>query len=138
MNVEDCQNGHVYRIRSRNLSIGVYRSTDDSFVGIREKFGSRFLDREYATECFGTVKSIGEDLGVCPTENLQTSLGTECGNCRARMNYVYHPKGHTEKFHGKWVHVDKPDCGKLEPVSIHNKILFDFLDTIDKMADERD
>ena len=37
--------GAVYRITSRNLSVGVYVG-DGLFIGIREKFGSRFLDTE--------------------------------------------------------------------------------------------
>src|SRR5579862_4499253 len=39
------QQGAVYRIRSRNLTIGAYVG-DGLFIGIREKFGSRYLDTE--------------------------------------------------------------------------------------------
>lgn len=43
--VQECEIGAVYRVYSRNLSVAV--CTDgEHFIGIREKFGSRFLDTE--------------------------------------------------------------------------------------------
>lgn len=44
--------GEIYRIRSRNLLVGVFVGQDwndefPRFIGIREKFGSRFLFEEY-------------------------------------------------------------------------------------------
>ena len=48
--------GRVYRLRSRNLKIGIYDG-DMGFIGIRTKFGNRFLFTEYHwdAEYFGTV-----------------------------------------------------------------------------------
>lgn len=37
--------GTVYEVRSRNLEVGVW--TGRGFIGVREKFGSRFLFEEY-------------------------------------------------------------------------------------------
>lgn len=37
--------GAIYRIRSRNLGFGVWNG--EGFIGIREKFGTEFLDIEY-------------------------------------------------------------------------------------------
>lgn len=43
----DCKHGYVYRLRSRNLSIGVYDEAEKGFIGIREKFRHKFLSTEY-------------------------------------------------------------------------------------------
>ena len=53
--------GKVYRLNSRNLSIGVYNSEHKGFVGIRTKFGSRFLDEEIEWDAdthYGTARAL--------------------------------------------------------------------------------
>ena len=52
--------GRVYKLDCRNLVIGVFDGID-SFIGIRTKFGRRFLDSEIhwdACEQFGTVSNV--------------------------------------------------------------------------------
>lgn len=44
---EACKHRHLYRIQSRNLPLGVWNETTKGFVGIRLKFGSRYLFEEY-------------------------------------------------------------------------------------------
>lgn len=44
--IEECVRGTVYKLRSRNLDVGVFDGKD-SFIGWRQKFGSVFLDEEY-------------------------------------------------------------------------------------------
>ena len=44
--MEQCVKGRVYKLWCRNLSIGVYDGKE-GFIGIRTKFGSRYLDTEY-------------------------------------------------------------------------------------------
>jgi hypothetical protein len=58
--------GRIYKIDARNFSYGAWNGKD-SFIGIREKFGSRFLDEEMhwdADKNFGTVEAVEEDTGV--------------------------------------------------------------------------
>jgi hypothetical protein len=65
--------GHLYRLRSRNLHLGVYDG-DGGFIGIREKFGDRYLFTEYDCRCgppYGTATPV-EDLGPAP-EGLEIS-----------------------------------------------------------------
>lgn len=69
----ECIHGKLYRIRSRNLTLGVFNSETNGFIGIREKFDDRYLFTEYhwdlgASFC-GTVKPK-ELLEECPIENL--------------------------------------------------------------------
>ena len=40
------QPGMAYKLHSRNLAIGVYDG-NEGFIGIREKFGPRYLFTEY-------------------------------------------------------------------------------------------
>lgn len=63
----ECKKRHVYRIHSRNLKFGVYDG-DGGFIGIREKFGSRYSFTEYHRDTgapHGTVHPQ-EDLGPIP------------------------------------------------------------------------
>jgi hypothetical protein len=69
--IKDCVVGRVYKIRCRNLSYGVYDG-DGGFIGIRTKFGSRFLFTEYHWDTgapFGTV-SNQEDTGIDIPEDI--------------------------------------------------------------------
>jgi hypothetical protein len=68
--------GYVYRLQSRNLSIGVYREIDSGrygisrgFTGIRTKLGARYLDTEVWNEPpgRGTATPL-EELGKVPNE----------------------------------------------------------------------
>ena len=70
--IENCINGNLYRIRSRNLFLGVWDEKVKGFIGIREKFGSRFLATEYHWDTgapFGTASPL-EDLGESPVFEL--------------------------------------------------------------------
>jgi len=63
--LEDCKHGYVYRIVSRNLSFGVYDKSVQGFVGIRTKFGDRYLFTEYHWD-------TGEPFGtVCPKQEIE-------------------------------------------------------------------
>ncbi len=73
----DCEHGAVYKIHSRNLSYGVFNKDANGFIGIRSKFGSRYLFTEYhwdTGEPFGTVKPISKiceaPAGIIISEDL--------------------------------------------------------------------
>jgi len=66
--LEECKDGFLYKISSRNLTFGVYRAEVKGFVGIREKFGNEFLFTEFHYDTgapFGTVFPK-EGLEQCP------------------------------------------------------------------------
>jgi len=76
----DCINGAVYRIRSRNLAIGVFVQAANGFIGIRTKFSSRYLFTEYhydtGAPC-GTVMPIEKlDIKVPEGVLLVQTLGS--------------------------------------------------------------
>lgn len=56
--LSDCVHGGLYRIASRNLSLGIFNKNDSGFIGIREKFSCYYLFTEYHYDTgspFGTV-----------------------------------------------------------------------------------
>jgi len=133
--LEQLQRGRVYRLRSRNLECGVWNGKN-SFIGIRTKFGLRFLDMEIhwgLSKTFGTALAL-ETMGtILESISLNISLGTECGNCHKSLNYI---KLHAEQkgASGEWLHDDgSPNCSvpfennkilKASPVVIPNDALF--------------
>lgn len=68
--IEECKHGGLYRISSRNLSLGVFNEAAKGFIGIREKFGDYYLFTEYHWDTglsFGTVRPE-ELLEMVPDE----------------------------------------------------------------------
>lgn len=67
-----CLGRRLYRIRSRNLRFGVYNPETGGFLGIRQKFESRYVFEEYHWDNgppFGTVRPL-EDLGIDLPESI--------------------------------------------------------------------
>ena len=70
--MDQCKEGYLYRIDSRNLTFGIFREESKGFVGIREKFGSEYLFTEFHFDTgtpFGTVNPE-EELEQCPLDDL--------------------------------------------------------------------
>lgn len=96
--IADLKPGYLYRLHSRNLRMGVYQPEmygKPGFIGIRNKFGNRFLDVEThydACEHYGTAKPT-EELAVCPLSDQRNDLGTVCGTCKGPIAYLPYPDG---------------------------------------------
>jgi hypothetical protein len=78
ISIEDCKKGYLYLINSRNLDLAVYDG-DGGFIGIREKFGQRFLFTEFhwdTGEPYGTVRPQ-EELEHCPIESISEGKFSE-------------------------------------------------------------
>lgn len=59
--LDDCVARGVYRLHSRNLTLGVFDSTKGGFIGVREKFGDRYLFMEYHFDSgppYGTARPL--------------------------------------------------------------------------------
>ena len=65
-----CVKGRLYKCNARNFYVGVYDG-NQGFIGIRTKFGRRFLETEYHWDQgppHGTVRGV-EDTGIdCPAD----------------------------------------------------------------------
>jgi hypothetical protein len=68
--LDECKHGYLYHIRSRNLTFGVFSKAISGFLGIREKFESRYVFAEYHHDTgppYGTVwpkKELEEYTGI--------------------------------------------------------------------------
>lgn len=69
--LEACEHRKLYRLLARNIRLGVWDGDRQEFVGIRTKFGRRFLDSENHWEAphFATACPM-EVLGELPVEVL--------------------------------------------------------------------
>ena len=68
--LKDCVQGGLYKIDSRNLDIGIFNKESEEFIGIRTKFGDRYLFTEYHWDTgapYGTVKPV-ELLEMYPND----------------------------------------------------------------------
>lgn len=75
----ECQERKLYRLFARNIRIGVFHP-EQGFIGIRTKFGSRFLDSENHWDApeFATAKPL-EVIGELPPEIRCSQFAVEPG-----------------------------------------------------------
>lgn len=70
--VEDLVHGKVYRISARNFGIGVWNAERKAFIGVRTKWGSRYLFPEYEWDSGG---SLGTAWARNPLEGVELPDG---------------------------------------------------------------
>lgn len=132
----DCKKGRIYRIHSRNLTFGVFDG-EKGFIGIREKFGDRYLFREYHSDSgppFGTVKPL-EDTRIDLPEGMPLSEFGDGGRSKDSVTgrYVEFKVLDEEHGTGGWYFVDTGEFSKrINPMLTSNKDLFKFLQRIEK------
>lgn len=141
--IADCQRGHVYRLRSRNLKFGVFApEKDNGFIGIRTKFGSRFLFTEHHWDNgppHGTARPV-EDMGPLPDPRtrLWESMPTTCGYCGERVEFEEREGGVEKDGHrypGEWGHLTGDgSCTEVSPQRNRNLLLFRFLEEVERAA----
>lgn len=126
----ECVEGRVYRLHSRNLDLGVFVSADRGFIGIREKFGSRYLFTEYHHDTgppYGTATPL-EDIGEVP-ENI--NLVERHGSID---QVTKRPVAFDKPIRGGgrgWYFVDTDEASEdIRPISVHNDKLFGFLESL--------
>lgn len=71
--INELKHRGIYKIRSRNLSVGIYNEVTKGFIGIREKFYMRYLFEEYHWDTgapYGTVEPL-EFIEMYPFENTE-------------------------------------------------------------------
>lgn len=144
---------HVYKLVSRNLPYGVWAPDANSFIGIREKFGSRSLFAEVINEPSGngTAAAI-EDTGVVVPDHIviEETLGSVCSVCGAAASFkewtpeeitnleaqAGRARGGEYVGRGRWL------CGCADfldsrPNAVLNRPLFELLEEIAGSAESR-
>jgi len=132
---EEPQVGTVYQLKARNIRCGVYIG-DGEFIGIRDKFGYRYLDSEYLPErsvAFGTVQSVIRELGTVDKHTVLTRhLGTEdhyTGREIERLTGAYvEPIRYRILSTGEEVGVDD-----IWPILRENRFMFEQLDNFEQL-----
>ena len=123
----ECIPRRLYKLKCRNLIMGVFDG-DQGFIGIRQKWASKFLDTEYHWDQgppYGTVYGV-EDTGIDMPADVQL-----CSS-----------PGTIDQVTERWVAFDKPvneggkgwyftDTGEpspdIRPCGKKNEALFDWL-----------
>jgi hypothetical protein len=106
----ECERGAIYRLHSRNLDFGVFDGKH-GFIGIREKFGHRYLFKEDHCDTgvpYGTVKPL-EKVGVLPDEiEIKETVPAYCSVCGNAVCFDYDKDPETGKLQhrGKWYHME--------------------------------
>jgi len=125
--IEDLVDRCIYKIFSRNLSYGVWNEKNKGFIGIREKFNSKYLFTEYHYDVgppFGTVKPQNIiNIKIDDEILLSESLPTLCFNCKEGVYFV--------KDQG-WRHDIENKCLKIEPYGPINIDLFNILKNVEE------
>jgi hypothetical protein len=130
----DCQQRTVYRIRSRNLLVGVFDGST-GFIGIREKFNSRYLFTEYHWDTgapFGTVRPL-EILGELSADIDLVEGFSQCQNCGRPVDF---DRDRGETADERWQHADGPADHPARAVHALNRTLFDALERFERALPE--
>jgi len=129
---EQLVKGCVYKLHARNLDFAVFDGR--AFLGIREKFGSRYLAQEYYADgrMFGTAIPK-EVVGQVPEGIPLTKDDEEFGTRDEKTGRpVAFDKPVDEGGKG-WYFVDTGEASKdIWPCSRENQKLFDFLDRFEE------
>jgi hypothetical protein len=120
--------GHVYKLHSRNLKTGVFDG-DRGFIGVREKFGSRYLFTEFYADggSFSTVMPLA-DLGPIPAGIEIKKTGRDYDSVTGRDIGFDRPV--SEGGRG-WYFTDTGESSmKIFPCCEQYKPLFDYLENL--------
>jgi len=124
--LSSCVQGHIYILNSRNLHFGAFNGVD-GFVGIRTKWGHRYLDTEYHWDQgppWGTAMSIRDTGDVVP-EGVEVSSSLEGTLDEMTNRLIYFDR---ELLPNVWRYQDTNEIlENPRPIAIHNNALFEFL-----------
>jgi hypothetical protein len=131
----ECKVRGVYRLRSRNLGVGVFDG-NNGFIGIRTKFTDRYLDTEYHWDQgppFGTARPEKLLCTLPPGIDLREVNPSECSACGVAttfIEHVYYTLVAEYRPTGYWVHTTQTDCDDPRPCRRMYQPLFDFLNLV--------
>lgn len=128
--------GGAYKIRSRNLSHGIWNEKTQGFVGIREKFGDLFLFTEYHHDTGGTVGTATPlaFIETCPITDLR-EYHSRCTNGRSTYFGAENEDGTGWRYHtddDSRLLKDKDAPGYCTTFAHTNKPLFEWLTELEE------
>ncbi len=129
LTIDQCKDRFLYRLASRNLSLGVYNAKTKAFIGIRQKFGDEFLDTEYHWDNgapHGTVHPL-EELKFLPSDvKLEETLGAVDGKSGRQVAFDLMAADTAGRG---WYFIDTGEVSKeIRPMPVHNEKLFNWLE----------
>ena len=71
-----CKPGYLYKISSRNLNLGIYDG-DYGFLGIRTKFGYRYLFTEYHSDMNNHCATVFPKEEICESPFTEEQVYSE-------------------------------------------------------------
>lgn len=75
---DDLMPNHAYLLRARNIRLGVWDSSRRGFVGVRTKFGDRFVDLELLYQEKSGTAIPYYNVGLCPIKDLSVNRPVPC------------------------------------------------------------
>lgn len=121
----------VYRIHSRNLTIGAFDGY--GFCGIRTKFGDRYTFTEYLwTGTGGTARPL-EFIEMLPDDiDLREREPSECSVCGHPAGFIEYDVRPADKpwARGFWTHIVDIEDHEPQPIARIYEPLFDYLDRL--------
>lgn len=135
ISLDQCIVGRLYIIKSRNLKLGVFDGKD-GFIGIREKFYSKYLFTEHHWDTgppYGTTRPIIDLLTDVPHYiELKESCPTIDKETEREVDF---DKPIKEDGRG-WFFKDTNEAStSIQPVSYGYKPLFTFLSEREELVD---
>ncbi len=131
--LDQCADRRVYRLFSRNLTVGVFNAKRRGFIGIREKLGHKYLFMEYHVDTgppYGTVRPTSVLDMVLPAaiQVVESYEPTYCKYCGWLVRWTGPPAP------APWTHIDVDwqGCKDPTPESRQNRPLFGFLSEIEE------
>ena len=130
----NCKVNSVYTLRARNLSLGVF-TADGTFVGLRTKFDSVFLDQELHFDRGGSARPLELIASIPDDIPLTLSLGTYDLNTGLIVAF---DKPIADGGKGWFYIKDGVPSKEIRPCSKSNTKLFNYLrdlETIQKLKE---
>jgi len=134
INLSECKKRRVYKLISRNILFGVFDGKT-RFIGIRTKFGRRFLDTEDHWDTdppFGTARPendtsiiVPDEISLCVCENDSIPIDKITG----RNVSFDRPISNGGKG---WFFMDTQESNiNISPILFENRKLFEYLEKIE-------
>lgn len=146
MGIDKLEPRRAYELKSRNLVVGFWNPRNKGFMGVREKFGDRYLFTEYHYDTGapnGTAMPVRElDLWLPEDVPFRENLELACQLCGNLVEQVFEPD---DRYHSgqRCVghrHLNDTECAPPNPHFGYlpmNVAAFALLDPYDKEINRR-